>query len=371
MRIVVMLLALMPLVSFAKCNTPVECYQQAIEGYQQAIEDLRDARAEIKMARDEVKKVKEDAEKKIKDLTVSMEKTDAKITALLKRLDGSAKKVTQLVDAVSVSENGNVGIGTTNQERGRKLHISGGSVRIDVSGGGQVQISTPVEGPGLAIFDTTNTQAFNLLSTTKYNRIDSDGRPIIITDGNVGIGTTTPEGPLHIKTTRQGNAFSDGIGFLKGSGGNDYQLQINAVGGVPHIDFSRSANEDFDMRLAVYTENELVIQGGEVNVRESLKAKTITETSDERLKKNIQPLVSSLAKLAQLRGVSFKWKDEPQDNQIGLVAQEVEKILPEIVSTDSEGYKSIAYGKLTAVLLEAIKEQQQQIDELNKRLEQK
>ena len=108
----------------------------------------------------------------------------------------------------------------------------------------------------------------------------------------------------------------------------------------------------------------MVIQGGEVNVRESLKAKTITETSDERLKKNIQPLASSLAKLAQLRGVSFKWKDEPQDNQIGLVAQEVEKILPEIVSTDSEGYKSIAYGKLTAVLLEAIKEQQQQIEEL-------
>jgi len=52
---------------------------------------------------------------------------------------------------------------------------------------------------------------------------------------------------------------------------------------------------------------------------------------------------------------------------MGLVAQEVEKILPEIVSTDSEGYKSIAYGKLTAVLLEAIKELQQQVEELKGR----
>ncbi len=50
----------------------------------------------------------------------------------------------------------------------------------------------------------------------------------------------------------------------------------------------------------------------------------------------------------------------PKDKQIGLIAQEVEKVFPELVSTDSEGYKSIAYGKLTAVLIEAIKELQQQ-----------
>ncbi len=186
-------------------------------------------------------------------------------------------------------------------------------------------------------------------------------------NGNVGIGTTTPEGPLHVKTTEKKNSFSDGIGFLKGTGGNDYQLQINAVGGVPHIDFSQTANEDYDMRLAVYTKNELVVQGGDLVVRDNIKAKNHTSTSDQRLKQNIEPLASSLSKLTQLRGVSFKWKDDPQDNQIGLVAQEVEKILPEIVSTDSKGYKSIAYGKLTAVLLEAIKELQSQVDELKQK----
>jgi len=80
--------------------------------------------------------------------------------------------------------------------------------------------------------------------------------------------------------------------------------------------------------------------------------------SDKRLKQNIQPLENATAKLAQLRGVSFEWKDAEQDTgtQIGVIAQEVETVLPELVSTDSDGYKSVAYGQLTAVLVEAVKE---------------
>jgi hypothetical protein len=80
--------------------------------------------------------------------------------------------------------------------------------------------------------------------------------------------------------------------------------------------------------------------------------------SDQRLKQNIQPLENALAKVEQLRGVSFEWKNAAQDSgtQIGVIAQEVETVLPELVSTDSEGYKSVAYGQLTAVLVEAVKE---------------
>ncbi len=72
-----------------------------------------------------------------------------------------------------------------------------------------------------------------------------------------------------------------------------------------------------------------------------------------------------------MQGVRFDWKkDEFKDKnfdsgrQIGLIAQDVEKVLPEIVKTDTEGYKSVAYDKLTAILVEALKEQQNEINEL-------
>ncbi|HEW98289.1 MAG TPA: tail fiber domain-containing protein, partial [Beggiatoa sp.] len=88
--------------------------------------------------------------------------------------------------------------------------------------------------------------------------------------------------------------------------------------------------------------------------------------SDQRLKQNIQPLENALAKVEQLRGVSFEWKDKAQDagTQIGMIAQEVETVLPELVSTDGDGYKSLAYDKMTAVLLEAVKELKAQNDAL-------
>ena len=55
--------------------------------------------------------------------------------------------------------------------------------------------------------------------------------------------------------------------------------------------------------------------------------------------------------------------------QMGLIAQEVEKVFPEVVLTDNEGYKSIAYSKMVAVLIEAIKEQQEMIEELKLKIE--
>jgi hypothetical protein len=104
-----------------------------------------------------------------------------------------------------------------------------------------------------------------------------------------------------------------------------------------------------------------------LDVNGTIRGKNVSP-SDTRFKQNIQTLGNPLAKLAQVRGVRFNWKDNPEDEQIGLVAQEVEKVFPELVSTDSEGYKSIAYGKFTAILLEAV-EQQQQIDTMAQQLE--
>jgi hypothetical protein len=75
-------------------------------------------------------------------------------------------------------------------------------------------------------------------------------------------------------------------------------------------------------------------------------------------------LSSSPEKVSSLQSVSYLWnrasfphKNFPEGAQLGLIAQDVEPIIPEVVSTDAEGYKSLAYDRLVAVLIEAVKEQ--------------
>ena len=92
-----------------------------------------------------------------------------------------------------------------------------------------------------------------------------------------------------------------------------------------------------------------------------------TSCSDLRLKKDIKPLKSALSTLGKLQGKSYRWKDNNEPD-IGLIAQELEKVIPELVKTDDKGYKSIVYQKLTAVLIEAVKEQQQEINHLSDRI---
>jgi hypothetical protein len=70
----------------------------------------------------------------------------------------------------------------------------------------------------------------------------------------------------------------------------------------------------------------------------------------------------------KLRGVRFLWRKSGKED-IGIIAQEVEKVLPEVVSTNSKGFKSVNYSVLTVVLIEAINEQQKQIEKLMKLME--
>ena len=157
-----------------------------------------------------------------------------------------------------------------------------------------------------------------------------------------------------------------------------------------------------------YSSYGLVVRGGTVN---SLKVYSATgqtgaalyvsgdfyytgsfsSTSDKRFKKNIHSIVNPLQKVLALQGVAFTWKSDaelsrykskfmdkdekdmsfnfPDGDQVGLIAQDVEKVLPELVNTDGEGFKSVDYTKLGPVLIEAIKEQQKQIDQLKKEIQ--
>lgn len=108
----------------------------------------------------------------------------------------------------------------------------------------------------------------------------------------------------------------------------------------------------------------LLNPGYKLEIAGSVGASAFFYTSDKSLKTNISPLSSSLSKIVALQGVSFNWKNTGEKG-IGLVAQDVEKVYPELVHTNSQsGIKSVEYGNLVAPLVEAIKEQQKQIDEL-------
>ena len=92
-------------------------------------------------------------------------------------------------------------------------------------------------------------------------------------------------------------------------------------------------------------------------------------TSDERIKTNIKTIENALDKTLLLRGVEYNdIRIEPEKNKIGLIAQEVELIIPEVVHTGEDGIKGIEYQNLVGLLIEAIKEHQTQIKELNNKV---
>ena len=97
-------------------------------------------------------------------------------------------------------------------------------------------------------------------------------------------------------------------------------------------------------------------------------------SSDKRLKTNIKPVDDSLNKIIKLNGVSFEWKDGYDDRvenktNLGIIAQDVQEVIPEIVKERKDGYLAVQYDQLVPVLIEAVKDQQKQIDELKKKLE--
>jgi hypothetical protein len=103
----------------------------------------------------------------------------------------------------------------------------------------------------------------------------------------------------------------------------------------------------------------------------NITAVTITETSSERLKENISSINGALETVLQLNGVNFEWKDKNvgSGKQVGLIAEQVAPIIPEVVDYNTDGETTgIQYGKLVAYLIEAVKEQQKQIEELKAKL---
>ena len=103
---------------------------------------------------------------------------------------------------------------------------------------------------------------------------------------------------------------------------------------------------------------------GDVSIAGNLTATSLSEISARKWKTNIQPLVGALGKIERLRGVSFDLRTNGK-HDIGFIAEEVGEVVPEVVVRAENGEtKSVNYSRLTALLVEAVKEQQAQIREL-------
>lgn len=112
------------------------------------------------------------------------------------------------------------------------------------------------------------------------------------------------------------------------------------------------------------------------NVAKRIDRADTLPSSDEKLKTNITPIKNPLGKVLLLNGVEFDFLDEKNygylgKHQLGVIAQQAETVVPELVTTNPDGYKGVSYQHLTALLIEAMKEQQKQIEELKKIIKEK
>jgi len=94
-----------------------------------------------------------------------------------------------------------------------------------------------------------------------------------------------------------------------------------------------------------------------------ITAANFNTTSDESLKENVETIENALSKVINMRGVNFNWVENAQPGT-GVIAQEMEQVVPEVITENDQGIKHVQYGNLVGTLIEAIKEQQRQIEEL-------
>ncbi len=269
---------------------------------------------------------------------------------------------------------GKVGIGTTDPLS--NLHIKAPSPSIILEREDNAQAAALAFFPNGAISPTNMYWAMGLNLNSNHFVIANDSntsfpnniRFTIKDDGKVAMGGNhIPQTDLHIK----GNGVlrledtSVAIDFINENSGDD-NFSIASWGGSKDMLRFRS-NKDGTWDDIVQFESD-----GDVWVEDDVTADEYKTHSDVRLKKNILPLTDALSRVTQLRGVNYQWRDTDKDQgkiQMGLIAQEVEEVFPEVVSTDEDGFKSVAYSKLVAALIEAVKELKAENDDLKLRIE--
>jgi hypothetical protein len=234
---------------------------------------------------------------------------------------------TNYFPALSIANDGKVGIGTTAPQQGLSVFLGMNIDQFNINNGSLIEGLTFGSGSGEGI-GSKRTSGFNRYGLDFYTSFQN--RMIITNDGRVGIGYTDPA-----------DLLEDRCGSFSTAGG------------------------------ALLSVNGSVTCRGNIATSQCMTSSDFADYSDARYKTHIATMENALDAVLRLRGVTFEWRREEfpkmafrSGRQVGFLAQEVEEVLPEIVRTNADGYKTVAYGKAVPLLVEAMKQQQQQIEAL-------
>jgi hypothetical protein len=206
-------------------------------------------------------------------------------------------------------------------------------------------------------------------STSGINSVVADTTPQL--GGNLDLNTKTISGSGTISMV--GNISGQQI-----TGSNVLFTNVNATGVTSTTLAATSGITGATLNTTGLISGSIIksanaISGSSLLIQGTIKATgdvTAFHSSDARLKDNITPIKGALDKIKTIGGYEFDWnnKSEHTGHDVGVIAQEIEFILPELVVTRDNGYKAVRYEKIVALLIEALKEQQLQIDELKSKL---
>lgn len=284
--------------------------------------------------------------------------------------DGSV--LTSAVNAPSVDNLGNHTATQNIELNGNWLSGDGDNEGLRVTDDGDLGIN--------AIYTNVT---FNIRQRADNNRVmrleKNNGDNILLVDssGNIGISTTAPSSLLSLGSGAQANKLSlwdDGSSRIgMGIQSSEYVFFLN----LPSSKYTFYDDNNLSTALMTITG---IGNVGIGNVSPTQKLHVVgnicytgssTSCSDLRYKKDITILPNVLEKLEQINGVYYNWKvgefpenEFSEERQIGVIAQELEQVYPELVITDANGYKTVDYPKLTAVLLEGLKAQSSTVQEV-------
>jgi hypothetical protein len=292
--------------------------------------------------------------------------------------NGIGSSISNRHNAVTVLKNGNVGVGTASPAH--NLEIFGIDSRLIVhnsgnSRGGIQALGSPSKGIALMTTASVDDLLFGYSDNTPTSADFVTRMYVDNSTGHVGIGTDLPNAQLEISA---GDATSAII--VSNDGGSD-RFALN-----PNSDGSWTM---FDHALGYWAAG-ITQQNANVGIRTTTPSKTLYvngsaggtqawNASDLRYKRNISTVTHSLERIMKLRGVEYEWKNPSEDESTGfdnkvhygVIAQEVEEVFPDLIDNqgNTEEMKHVEYNGFIAILIEAAKEQQKMIEDLQKEVE--